>query len=157
MYNRRHCYSHKSIDSAWQNLRRAIPSNPLNPPWSFILWSICFVLFSPMILFFFNSIHYSSCLKYIFQGEKDQRGHRGRERCCRMPSGNWHSRWHKQQPLPSSADPLLPLTFNVTMMFGQLMFLLSVVGRHSPNIKCREDSFVFKGEASLLFNLLLCL
>ena len=109
MYNRRHCYSHKSIDSAWQNLRRAFPSRPLNPPWSLILWSICFVLFSPMILFFLNFIHYSSCLKYIFQGEKDQRGRGGRERCCWMPSGHWHSRWRQEQPLPSSADPLLPV------------------------------------------------
>ena len=156
MYNRRHCYSHKSIDSAWQNLRRAIPSNPLKPPWSLILWSICFVLCSPMILLFFNFVHYSSCLKYIFQGEKGRRGCRGGERCCRAPGSNWHSRWHKKQPrLPLTLS--FRLTYHVAMTFGRLIFLLSVVGGHSPKVKCREDSFVFKGEASLLFNLLLCL
>ena len=63
----------------------------------------------------------------------------------------------KSSPSPALLTLSFWLTLNATMMFGQLMFLPSVVGRHSPKIKCREDSFVFKGEASLLFNLLLCL
>ena len=52
---------------------------------------------------------------------------------------NWHSRRREQQPLPALLTLSFQLTFNVTMMFGQLMFLLSVVGGHSPKIKCRED------------------
>lgn len=66
----------------------------------------------------------------------------------------------KSSPSLAPLDPLLPEVQCGTMWwcttFGRLMFLLSVVGGHSPKVKCREDSFVFKGEASLLFNLLLC-
>lgn len=68
----------------------------------------------------------------------------------------------QQQGAEKQPTVILPLTFtfppvkeNIVMTFGRLMFLLSVVAGHSPKVKCGEDSFVFKREASLLFNLLL--
>lgn len=89
-----------------KNLRRAIQSNPLKSPWSFILWSIRFVLFSPMILFSFNFIHYSSCLKYVFQGEKGQRGRGEWIKVLPKAGSNWHSkRVPKSSPLHSSPGP----------------------------------------------------
>lgn len=159
MYNRRHCYLHKSTDSAWQKPETCNWSNPLKPPWSFILWSIWFVLFSPMILFSFNFIPYSSFLKYIFQGEKGQRGKwikvlpYARQQLAQQEVPNSSS----QPSSPWSHIPLVKWDFPMTVGLGRWVFHLSVVAGHSPKVKCGEDAFIFKGEASLLFNLLLCL
>lgn len=92
-----------------KNLRQAIQSNPLKSPWSFILWSIQFVLFRPMILFSFKLIRYSSCLKYIFRGEKGERGRRGWIQVLPNARQNWHSRkLPTSSPLHSSPGPHAP-------------------------------------------------
>lgn len=60
--------------------------------------------------------------------------------------------------LASPADPhLCPAKHNVPATWSAEVPLPSVAAGHSPKVKCREDAFVFKGEASLLLNLLLCL
>lgn len=143
-----------------KNLRRAIHFNLLKPPWSFILWRIWFVLFSPMVFFFFPLISYiySSCLKYIISGWERSKGN-GEQ--MRVPPD---ARRQLAQPprssalLASPADPhLCPAKHNVPATWSAEVPPPSVAAGHSPKVKCREDAFVFKGEASLLLNLLLCL
>lgn len=122
MYNRRHCYPHKSTDSARQKPETHAPIPNSNPS-VFGLQTRCFVLSTQWLCFSLISYITVAVEKYIFQVKKDQ-GKGERVRGCLMPT---------TRPLVS----LLALTHSMkaaaaVMLVDERWTHLSVVAGRDP-------------------------
>lgn len=139
MYNRRHCYPHKSTDSARQKPETHAPI-PKSKPSAFGLQTRCSVLSIQWLCFSLISYSTVAVEKHIPSWEGSREGRA--------------SPWLPDADGTAPCFPLGPHAFRESSSSGvagrERWTRLSAVAGRDPNVKRREDALVLRCEASLL-------